>query len=114
MYYIGVHSTSDLEDGYLGSGFYIKGAILKYGIENFHREILSFHETREEAEDAEANLVTHSVILDESSYNVAKGGQHRFCSQSQKGINNAFYGKTHSEESKTKMREAARKRKMRA
>ena len=29
-YYIGVHSTTDLNDGYLGSGVAIKEAILKF------------------------------------------------------------------------------------
>lgn len=35
--YVGVHSTENLEDGYLGSGNLIKKAVKKYGRENFDR-----------------------------------------------------------------------------
>lgn len=38
--YIGVHSTDDLNDGYMGSGKAISTAIKKYGEENFTTEIL--------------------------------------------------------------------------
>lgn len=40
--YIGVHSTYDLNDDYLGSGFALKKAINKYGKEKFKREILFY------------------------------------------------------------------------
>ena len=34
-FYIGVHKTDDLNDGYIGSGKYLNRAIAKYGIEKF-------------------------------------------------------------------------------
>ncbi len=52
-YYIGRHSTKDLEDGYMGSGKHIKRAIKKYGVSNFKKEILNFYNTSEELNEAE-------------------------------------------------------------
>ena len=46
-YYIGMHSTSNLDDGYLGSGNRLKLAVRKHGKENFIREILEYCESRE-------------------------------------------------------------------
>ena len=38
--YVGMHSTDNLNDGYLGSGWILKQAIKKYGKENFKGEVL--------------------------------------------------------------------------
>ena len=40
--YIGKHSTTDVYDGYFGSGVAIKQAINKYGIDNFKKEIICY------------------------------------------------------------------------
>ena len=74
-YYIGVHSTSNLDDGYMGSGTHIKNAISKYGIGNFKKEILEFFETAEQKWLAEIKHVTLEVVQDENSYNMAPGGK---------------------------------------
>ncbi len=73
-YYIGAHSTSDLDDGYFGSGIQIKNAIKKYGIENFKFEILEKFETREEAFCREAEIVTEEFVNDQQTYNMTPGG----------------------------------------
>jgi hypothetical protein len=70
MYYIGVHSTSNINDGYLGSGDRITRAIRKYGKENFTREILHIFNSREEALLKEKQL----VVVNENTYNICKGG----------------------------------------
>ena len=40
--YIGVHSTKNLKDSYIGSGIALKKAIAKHGRKNFVCTILSF------------------------------------------------------------------------
>jgi hypothetical protein len=74
-YYIGVHSTDNIDDGYMGSGTAIKNAISKYGIENFKREILEFVKSAEEKWLAEIRYVSLDVVQDECSYNMAPGGK---------------------------------------
>lgn len=73
-YYIGMHKTNVLEDGYLGSGKYFRRALEKYGKENFEREILEYCNSDEEMYLAEARYITEDVVNDKSSYNLKLGG----------------------------------------
>lgn len=73
-YYIGVHSTNDLNDSYLGSGVRIKGSVGKYSKENFSRAVISIHETRESALTSEARLVTKETLQDPLCLNLMEGG----------------------------------------
>ena len=41
-FYIGMHSTNNLEDGYLGSGIFLNNSIKKYGRQNHKIEILEY------------------------------------------------------------------------
>jgi group I intron endonuclease len=77
-YYIGMHSTKDLNDGYMGSGIALKSSIKKYGIENFKKEILSVHKTKQQMINEEKRLLTPEIIRDSACYNIAKGGQGGF------------------------------------
>ena len=79
-YYYGVHSTDDLEDGYMGSGTRLKKAFEKYGIENFEKEIIKYCSNREEAYRLESDYVTESLIKDEDCYNIILGGE-QFCTE---------------------------------
>lgn len=66
--YIGVHQTDNLNDGYIGSGIkklsdaktlckksnsMFARAVVKYGYENFKKEILGFYDTYEECLEEE-------------------------------------------------------------
>ena len=73
-YYFGVHSTDDLDDGYLGSGTRIKEAIEKEGKENFNKEIIKFFSTITEALEEEARVVTKDLVDDPMCYNMVLGG----------------------------------------
>lgn len=72
--YIGIHSTFDYDDGYLGSGTLLKAAILKYGKDKFYRKILFVYDTREEALNKEKELVDSNFIDRTDTYNLMLGG----------------------------------------
>ena len=69
-YYIGMHSTSNLDDGYMGSGKRLRYNIRKYGVDNHNKEILEFFETRELLIEAEINAITEDMIVDINCMNL--------------------------------------------
>lgn len=75
-FYYGIHSTDDLDDGYMGSGVRLNYAYKKYGIENFSKEILKFFNSREECAEYEAEMVTEQLVHDDNCYNVSCGGEY--------------------------------------
>lgn len=127
-YYIGLHSTNRLDDGYFGSGSILCKAIKKYGKSNFVREVLYYCNNREELIEKEKEIVTQQLIdSDHKCYNRYPGGsgvgfgdknpfygkkhseslKRRFSEElilsgSRRGVNNSFFGKKHSEEYKRK------------
>jgi DNA-binding transcriptional regulator YiaG len=73
-YYIGVHSTNDIDDGYLGSGTRIKKSVQYHGRESHKRTILGFFETRETAFDKEKEIVNEELLKDPKCMNIMTGG----------------------------------------
>jgi hypothetical protein len=73
-WYIGMHSTINLEDGYMGSGKRLRYSIRKYGIDNHKKEILEFFETRELLIEAEIKAITPDMVLDRNCMNLKNGG----------------------------------------
>lgn len=73
--YIGVHKTSNLEDGYMGSGVRLLRAIEKYGINNFTKTILAIYESKEDAYRAEAKIVNEEFLARKDVYNLNTGGK---------------------------------------
>lgn len=73
-YYYGVHSTSNLDDGYMGSGIYISRSLSYHGRDKHHTEIVNMCETREQAFGIEAEIVTSELLLDAMCMNKTVGG----------------------------------------
>lgn len=74
-YYIGVHSTDDLNDGYLGSGVHLRRSLKKYGKEQHTKDILHFLVSRKEAMTMEELIVTEDLIKhDVLCMNLVRGG----------------------------------------
>lgn len=73
-FYYGVHSTYNLDDGYMGSGKRLHHAYEKYGIENFKKEILNFFNSKKDAYKYESEMVTEDLVNDPNCYNLMQGG----------------------------------------
>ena len=107
------HGSLLVEDGYMGSGIYLKKAQKKCGIENFSKEIITIAISR-----SEANVLEKFYIAKERKentygcYNIADGGQGGAwnkgipCSEeTKKKISETLKGRPHSEEWKRKINE---------
>lgn len=73
-YYIGMHSTNDISDGYLGSGTRLWRSIQHYGRENFKVEILEYLTDRESLRKREAEIVDLEKLKDPLCMNLTVGG----------------------------------------
>jgi len=73
-FYIGMHSTKDIDDGYVGSGKFLKRSISKYGINNHTFTILEFCDTREELCEREKCYITVNLLNDKMCMNLTLGG----------------------------------------
>ena len=74
-YYVGLHSTSNLEDGYLGSGKILMRSLKKYGKENHIREILEMLDDRSSLKERERELVNEEILQDPMNMNLKIGGE---------------------------------------
>lgn len=86
--YIGVHTTNNLNDGYIGCGIrkanftynekkcksIFQKAVKKYGYHNFKMEILDFFDTAEEAFKEEEYLINQEWLDRGDTYNMVLGG----------------------------------------
>lgn len=75
--YIGIHSTSDFNDGYMGSGTLIAPAV-EENPSDFIKTIIWIGTSREQIEEIEASLVTEEYLLanfPEKTFNQVPGGK---------------------------------------
>lgn len=77
-YYLGMHSTDNLNDGYIGSGTIISRSIKKYGKENHSIEILEHLFDRISLKKREYELITEEIINDPMCMNLALGGGYQW------------------------------------
>jgi len=73
-FYIGVHETYEIDDGYLGSGKVLRNSIFYHGKENFKREILEFCGNKQSMYRKEKELVTEELISNPKCMNLKIGG----------------------------------------
>ena len=107
-------------DKYLGSGKILKQAIVKYGIENFKKEILEICQSKNECNEAEKYWIQYfNAVDDDNFYNIATGGDggdtysglseeellriKKIKSEKNSGENNPLYGTVHSDETRRKI-----------
>lgn len=89
-YYIGLHSTNNLNDGYLGSGKRLWYSLKKYGKENFKIEILEYLPDRKSLKIREKELVNEDLLRDLMCMNLQLGGEGGFINEEhQKKCSNA-------------------------
>lgn len=78
MYYIGMHSTKNLSDTYLGSGLRLGNSIRKYGKDSHIREILEFLPDRQSLKNREEEIVNKEMLSDPMCMNLSVGGEGEF------------------------------------
>lgn len=105
-FYIGSHQTFNLQDGYYGSGKVLRLAIKKYGKDNFLNEVICRCSSLNVARCVEGHLVRFNINkFGRKCYNRSYSGTGAVL-----GEGNAFYGKTHSKESRNKISDSAKLR----
>ncbi|MFA7289196.1 MAG: NUMOD3 domain-containing DNA-binding protein [Melioribacteraceae bacterium] len=80
-FYIGMHKTNNLQDGYLGSGTILKRSVNKYGIENHNFEILEYLPDINSLIEREREIVNETLIKESLCMNLKTGGRGGFCNE---------------------------------
>ena len=100
-YYIGMHSTNNLDDGYMGSGRRLRYSINKHGKDNHKVEILEYCNSREELKNREIDIVTLNEIAKIDCMNLKVGGEGGFISDEQQRHRSQCGGRAHVEKLKS-------------
>jgi hypothetical protein len=73
-YYIGMHSTHNLDEGYMGGGKRITNSVRRHGKEAHTKEILEYFNDRESLRQREIELVNEELLNDPMCMNLQPGG----------------------------------------
>lgn len=77
-FYVGMHSTDNLDDGYLGSGKILGYSRKKYGDESHKKEIIEMCPSREALKLREKEIVNEQLLADPLNINLKYGGEGGF------------------------------------
>lgn len=80
-YYVGMHSTDNLNDGYIGSGTRLRKIIYKHGKEIFNFEILEHLTDRASLKIREKEIINSVFLNDVKCLNLKEGGTGGFCNE---------------------------------
>lgn len=112
--YVGMHSTFNVDDGYLGSGRCLIKAFKKYGKENFKREIICFCISLDEAYKKESEYIKIYDTLNPKGYNLSPTGGNNvkgsMSEESKKKLSNSISGEKHWSYGKKQSKEVIEKR----
>jgi hypothetical protein len=70
-----MHSTDNIDDGYLGSGKILRYSINKYGVNSHKKDIIEICPTREELKLREKKIVNEQLLADPLNINLKYGGE---------------------------------------
>jgi hypothetical protein len=73
-FYIGMHSTDNLDDKYLGSGKILWRSVKYHGKDNHIKEILEFCKDREQLKKREEEIVNEQLLTEKFCMNLRLGG----------------------------------------
>lgn len=109
-FYIGKHSTNNLNDRYLGSGVRIQRSVKKHGADSHCRAIIALCDSSEQACKREQEIVNDRLLSDPNCLNLTRGGTGgptrqgmRHSEETKQKTSAALMGHTHSDETKKKI-----------
>jgi len=74
-FYIGMHSTDNINDGYIGSGKRLWHSINYHGKENFNFEIIEFLPDRNSLKEKEKSIINEELLDNPLCMNLKIGGE---------------------------------------
>jgi len=93
-FYVGMHSTDNLNDGYIGSGVHLRRSIAKHGASAHVCVVIEECPNRAALVKRELEIVNDALLKDPLCMNLVQGG----LGGAEPGERNSFYGRRHTPE----------------